>query len=211
MTRVKRFIVLGDAGAGKSAFINAMFNYCYGTRIAEKVFKSEKQSAVKLAIPCKGWTDLVTSSDPSSERDINDQTKSQTMTSNTYSLELNKHVTFELIDTPGFNDTEGISSDESNLEQIEKALRAVPYLNGIIIVANGAMVRLGTYFQHFLCLLHEVCPNSLMNNVCVVLTNCNELSCNLDSAILRQLLNVHDKTIFRIQNNLFRWNRMTHS
>jgi hypothetical protein len=211
MTRVKRFVVLGDAGAGKSAFINAMFNYCYGTQTADEVFKSEKQSAVKLAIPCKGWTDRVSLNNPSSERDINDQTKSQTMTSNTYSLELNKDLTFELIDTPGFNDTDGIASDELNLEEIEKALRAVPYLNGMIIVANGAMVRLGTSFQHFLCLLHAIWPNKLMHNLCVVLTNCHELSCNLDSAILRQLLHVNDKTIFRIQNNIFRWDRTMHS
>ncbi|CAF1096966.1 unnamed protein product [Adineta steineri] len=211
MTQVKRFVVLGDAGAGKSAFINTMFNYCYGTQTADEVFKSENQSAVKLAIPCKGWTDLVSSNNPSSERDINDQTKSQTMTSNMYSLQFNKDLTFELIDTPGFNDTEGISNDESNLEEIEKVLSAVPFLNGIIIVANGSMARLGTSFQHFLYLLHEICPNNLMDNICVVLTNCDDVSCNMDSTTLHDLLNVNDKMIFRIQNNIFRWDRTIHA
>ncbi|CAF1261893.1 unnamed protein product [Adineta steineri] len=211
MTQVKRFVLLGDAGAGKSTFINTMFNYCYGTRTADEVFTSENQSAVKLAIPCKGWTDLVSSNNPSSERDINDQTKSQTMISNMYSLQFNKDLIFELIDTPGFNDTQGISNDESNLKEIEKALSAVPFLNGIIIVANGAMVRLGTSFQHFLYLLHEICPNNLMDNVCVVLTNCDDVSCNMDSSTLHDLLNVSDKMIFRIQNNIFRWDRTIHS
>ncbi|CAF3923774.1 unnamed protein product, partial [Rotaria sordida] len=139
MTRLKRFVVLGDAGAGKSAFINVMFNYCYGTRVADEVFTIERLPAVKLAIPSKDWTDLVSPNNPSSERDINNQTKSQTMTSNTYSLQLDDDLTFEFIDTPGFNDTEGVSSNESNLQHIEKALCDIPYLNGIIIVANGTM------------------------------------------------------------------------
>ncbi|UJR07862.1 hypothetical protein I4U23_012145 [Adineta vaga] len=207
MIQVKRFVVIGETGSGKSAFINAMYNYCYGTRNANEVFEPEKPSPLKLAIPCKGWTDLVTPDNLSSERDINDQTKSQTTTTNTYSLKIEEDLVFELIDTPGFNDTNGVSNDQSNLEQIEKTLSALDYLSGIIIVANGANVRIGTSFQHFLSLLHEIWPNSLMDNVCVVLTNCDAISCNLNYNILHQLFNVSDDRIFQIQNNVFAWTR----
>ena len=97
--------------------------------------------------------------------------KSQTMCCTTHTLEFRERDTdphtfvIELIDTPGFNDTEGVSKDDSNVYHIEKAVQNVDYLNGIIIVVNGSTSRLGTSFQHFMQLLHEVWPNDLMKNV----------------------------------------------
>ncbi|CAF0930653.1 unnamed protein product [Adineta ricciae] len=211
MTQIKRFVVIGETGAGKSAFINAMYNYYFGTRNVDEVFNLKTKSGIKLAIPCKGWDDLVSETSQSSERDVNDQTKSQTTRTTSYSLKVNENLVLELIDTPGFNDTTGVSNDVTNLEQIEKALRSVDYLNGIIIVANGSVVRIGTSFQYFLSLLREIWPNSLTDNVCVVLTNCDEISCNLDFTILQQLFKVNSERIFHIQNNLFAWDRKSNS
>jgi hypothetical protein len=202
---VKRFILFGDSGAGKSSFVNTFYNYCYGTRNPDDVFNKD-QKGVQLAIPCKHWLDRINGDETSSERDINDQTKSQTMKCTQYKLCFD-NLTIELIDTPGFNDSDGTFKDDNSLHQIEEMLQAIPYLSGIIIIANGSVARLGTSFSHFMRLLHEVWPNNLMQNVCVVLTNCDDNGCSLSSQILHTDLKVTDKTTFYLQNTLFRWDR----
>ena len=205
-SNVKRFIVLGDSGAGKSSFINAFYNYCYGTRNPDEVF-GENQTGVHLAIPCKHWLDRAeTAVEKSSERNINDQTQSQTMTCTSYTLHRDD-LAIELIDTPGFNDSDGVSKDDTILQQIDETLQSIPYLNGIIVVANGTTSRLGTSFQHFMRLLHQVWPNSFMQNMCAVLTNCDEITCNLSSEIRHTDFKVNDATTFYLQNSLFRWDR----
>ncbi|CAF3681346.1 unnamed protein product [Rotaria socialis] len=214
---VKRFIVLGDTGAGKSSFINAFYNYCYGTHDPDSAFNGS-QNSVQIAIPCKYWEDRRTKilgEEKSTERDIEDQTKSQTLCCTTHTLEFSEReaqphtFVIQLIDTPGFNDTEGVSKDDSNVYHIAKAVQDVAYLNGIIIVVNGSTSRLGTSFQHFMQLLHEVWPNDLMKNMCAVLTNCDDTTSNLKSEVLYDLLKVNRKTVFYMQNSLFRWDRKT--
>ena len=206
-SNVKRFIVLGDSGAGKSSFVNAFYNYCYSTRDVDDVF-GEDQNGIRLAIPCANWLDRVQGNEKSSERDINDQTKSQTMNCTVYKLRFDNLV-IELMDTPGFNDVKGVSTDDAVLCQIEKMLRSIPFLSGIIIVANGSTARLGTSFAHFMRLLHEVWPNSLAKNICAVLTNCDETTCSFSSQILHADLKVNETTTFHLQNSLFRWDRTT--
>jgi GTPase SAR1 family protein len=206
-SNMNSFILLGESGAGKSSFINSFYNYCYGTRNPNNVF-GEDQKGVLLAIPCKHWLDRVQGNEKSSERDINDQTKSQTMKCTSYKLRFD-NLTIELIDTPGFNDSEGISKDDTVLHQIEQVLQSIPFLSGIIVVANGSVARLGTSFSYFMRLLHEVWPNSLMQNVCAVLTNCDDTSCSFSSQILHDDLKVNEATTFHLQNSLFHWNRTT--
>jgi hypothetical protein len=58
-------------------------------------------------------------------------------------------------------------------------------------------------------LLHEVCPNSVMQNMCAVLTNCDDISCTLSLEILRTELKVNETTTLYLQNSLFHWDRTT--
>jgi GTPase SAR1 family protein len=210
MSNPKRFILLGDAGAGKSSFINLLHNQFYGTREADKIFCDYPQ--VKLAIPCANWLDCLDQKykDNHSERDINDQTQSQTQICTSYAFRT-ENIHLQIIDTPGFNDTNGIDADEQNLAFIEKALKEVPFLSGIIMVVNGAIPRLGVSFKNFLHLLHQVWPNDLLNNCVAILTNCDELSVNLDPLVLHRDLNVDDSKTFHLQNSLFRWDRKNQS
>ncbi|CAF1239833.1 unnamed protein product [Didymodactylos carnosus] len=203
-SKLKRFIVLGDAGAGKSSFINFLYNYYHGTKKSSEIFCEHPQ--VKLAIPCANWLDCLDEAykNNNSEHNINDQTKSQTQICTTYIIH-RKTSCLEIIDTPGFNDTNGADVDEKNLTLIEKALKEVSFLNGIILVVNGAVPRLGVSFKNFLHMLHQVWPNNLLNNCVAILTNCDELSVNLDSSVLKRDLNVDDSKKFHLQNSLFRW------
>lgn len=204
-SNVKRFILLGESGAGKSAFVNTFYNYCYGTRSLDAIF-GEDQNKVQLAIPCKDWLDRIQADEKSSERDINDQSKSQTRICTSYTLRFD-NVIIELIDTPGLNDSNGVIEDDIILTEIEKILKTISYLNGIIIIANGSVARLGTSFLHFMQTLHQIWPNNLMKNMCTILTNCDGTSCNLSSEVLCTKLKVDKAAIFYLQNSLFGWNR----
>ncbi len=142
---------------------------------------------VKLAIPCANWMDCLDENykNNNSERNINDQTESQTQVCTNYKIQLRKrNITLEIIDTPGFNDRNGINTDTKNLTMIEKKLKEVPFLNGIILIMNGSSPRLGVSFKNFLDMLHQVWPNDLLNNCVAILTNCDELSGNLKSSVL---------------------------
>lgn len=206
MSHSKRFILLGDAGAGKSSFINFLYNYFYGTIKADEIFCDHRK--VKLAIPCANWLDCLDEEHNSnnSERDIYDQTKSQTQICMTYTFRT-KDINLQIIDTPGFNDTNGADIDEKNLASIEQTLKSESYLNGMIFVVNGAIPRLGVSFKNFLHLLRQVWPNDLLNNCVAILTNCDQLSVNLDSSVLHSDLHVDENKTFHFQNSLFRWNR----
>lgn len=203
---VKRFILFGDAGAGKSTFINLLYNFCYGSTDPDKVFCEHPH--IRLAIPCANWLDCVDNKykEFDSERDIYDQTQSQTQCCIPYLLQSTK-ITVELIDTPGFNETSGVQADERNMDQIEKVLKSVSHLNGIILVVNGSMTRLGVSFRNFLHLLQQVCPNDLSDNFLAILTNCDETSVTFPTSVLRESFNVQDNCIFIVQNNLLKWDR----
>ncbi|CAF3318454.1 unnamed protein product [Rotaria socialis] len=201
----KRFILLGDAGVGKSSLINFLYNMSYGTKDPKNIFCTSPQ--VKLSIPCANWLDCLDKKyrNKHSERDINDQIQSQTQKCMTYSFRTADFY-LELIDTPGFNDTNGFDVDERNLDCIEKTLKQLPFLNGIIIVINGALPRLGVSFKNVLHSLYQIWPNDLLNNCVAVLTNCDKLSVNLDPAILHDHFKIDDSRVFHLQNSLFRWN-----
>jgi predicted GTPase len=197
----KRFIVLGDAGAGKSSFINFLFNYFNGSKHSDEIFCEHPK--VKIVIPCANWTDLLDEKykNNKSEHNINDQTQSQTQLCTTYTVCRGNDIHLEIIDTPGFNDTNGADMDTTNLTMIEKALKEVPFLSGIIMVVNGTSPRLGVSFKNFLHMLHQIWPNDLMNNCVAILTNCDELSVNLDSSVLKRDLNVDKSKTFHLQNS----------
>src|SRR5262249_16423239 len=67
--------------------------------------------------------------------------------------------------------------------------------------------RFGISFKNFLHMLHQMLPNDLLNNCIAVLTNCDELSVNLEASVLERELNVDKSKTFYLQNSLFRWDR----
>ncbi|CAM2714592.1 unnamed protein product [Rotaria socialis] len=234
----KRFILLGEAGAGKSTLINVLYNFFNGTINPTDVFSAATQ--VKLAIPCKYWDDRVveTFADQKlNERNIHDVTISQTMKCHSYSFET-PNITFntfednvtmlegcglilivhnierkiwkspyEIIDTPGFNDTAGIEFDGNNLNCIEEELRTVQHLNGIIVVINGSIDRVSTAFKNFLYLLRQIWGTTLCNACVGVLTNCDSSSVNINPRLLYSELQINPEKTFYFQNTVFRWNR----
>lgn len=209
---VKRFILLGDTGAGKSTFINFLWNFYYGSTNSDEIFC--KHPSVRLAIPCANWLDCLEEKyqEGNTEHNINDQTQSQTKDCSLYLFQSKKiSCELELIDTPGFNDTNGTQDDEDNLNCIEKALRSVPHLNGIMLVVNGTIPRIGASFHNFLHSLQQVWPNDLLTNCIVILTNCDELTVSFKKSILKNSFNVQEDCIFTFQNSLFRWDQKTKS
>ncbi|UJR17629.1 hypothetical protein I4U23_004525 [Adineta vaga] len=120
MSNCKRFILLGDAGAGKSSFINLLYNTFYGTTKTDEIFCEHPR--VRLSIPCANWLDCLdkTYKNKHSERDINDQTQSQTRACTNYIFQKDD-IRLEIIDTPGFNDTNAFKEQQVAEVSIEAA------------------------------------------------------------------------------------------
>ena len=81
----KIFIFIGETGSGKSTMINAWANYYFGVDLKDEF-------RVRLV----------------QEDESTSQTESQTKKINTYYLPRTKlHKAVVLVDSPGFNDTQG--------------------------------------------------------------------------------------------------------
>ena len=199
-----RFLLIGEAGSGKSTVLNYLANMFEGEREFDEIAANPLK--VKIAIPCLNWEDNVVErfQDKSSENDINDTTKSQTSECYEYVFKSKYDPTkeFRIIDTPGLNDTNGQSEDTKHLTKILKAILSENYLNGILLVLNGTQTRFVLTIQNFLNTLKGFLPKSILENTIIIMTNSAGES-NLDA----ERLGIKYQSIFHMQNNLFKWNK----
>ena len=138
------------------------------------------------------------------EKNINDSTISQTRRCNEYKFEKNAKL-YNFIDTPGFNDTNGVSIDNKNFESVLEACQNFEYMNGILLILNGTDQRLTVTLRNLFENLKHFFPTKLIENVIIVLTNCSENSCNLDLNCLNGI--VKHKSCHFMQNNFLHWDR----
>ena len=201
---IKRFLLLGGTGSGKSTFINYVTNYLEGEKSFNKVVNDT--SKFKMAIPCKNWNENIVErfKKHSNEKNIEDSTVSQTSECYEYLFE-KQNISF--IDTPGINDTNGCNNDIMNLKKIVDSVAKESNLNGIILLINGTMVRLDTSTVNFISILKSFLPKQMIENVIVILTNCEEESCNFELKCLKDIFANGKK--YTMQNKLFRWDKKT--
>ena len=136
------------------------------------------------------------------ENNINDCTISQTKSCKQYFFD--KYV---FIDTPGFNDTMGDSNDEKNFNAILRACKNADYIHGIILVLNGTNARLTVQTINLYENFKRFFPTKLIENVIIVLTNCDENSCNLNLSFLNDI--VKYKSCYFMQNSFLHWNKQS--
>ena len=205
--KIKRFLLLGDSGSGKTTFINYLTNYFEGETNFDEIIKDP--SRVKIAVPCKYWCDNVLKKymNRSSEANIDDSTRSQTNECFEYKFKCrfgNQCLSF--IDTPGINDTAGMQNDIANLKKIVKAVTNEENVNGIILLINGTSSRLSMSIANFISVLKSFLPTTMIQNLTVVLTNCEEESCNFDvDKCLNKFFKVEKS--YTMQNQLMRWDK----
>ncbi len=160
---------------------------------------------MKLAIPVKYWGKNVLKQfkENVSEKNMRNTTMSQTSKCNEYTFaKASSDLVFHFIDTPGFNDTDACN-DQSNLNKIFRACKDYTHINAIILVLNGSDTRLTTSIRAVIENFNSFLPNDLTSSLIVILTNCDELSCNLNL----DSFNIKYKCAFFMQNSLLKWSR----
>ena len=165
-----------------------------------------KYNRVKIVIPNKVISNVTDKIGKTYENNVDDQTKSQTSQSSTYKFRLSGKQ-FEIIDTPGFADTRH-GQDQKNIENILSKAAEVNYITAIVLVINGSHARKTTTLKYVLNKLEGTVPDSLLKNLIIILTNCDENSCNFDLKLLKGL---SDKYVFHMQNNAFSNNQTSKS
>jgi GTPase SAR1 family protein len=189
---------IGESGSGKSTCINYFANY-----FTNSTFDCENHySNMKIVIPNSLFPkpNFRASNQNHSERDVSDNTMSQTQDCRVYDF-IHNEQSIKIIDTPGFNDTDS-SKDDRNIQKILKKISQMPFITAIIITINGTNTRLSTSIKATLTQLRSSLPDSVFNNLFFIFTNCTEETRNFDSKLLNEF-NPSSEQTFHMQNSLF--------
>ena len=185
---IAKILLIGDTGSGKSTFVNYLYNYFYNGDLAH----------LKIAIPSK-YHPSSTEECIHDELNIDDNTRSKTNRCIQYmftDIMTNKQYLF--LDTPGLSDTRGTEQRTINMTRIIDATTQLGSLTAVIIVVNGSVSRLTASVRSIFASLHGNLPDSVLENVIVVLTNVKQHESSFDVKIL----NLHGKVYpFYMQNN----------
>ncbi|CAF3518478.1 unnamed protein product [Adineta steineri] len=192
-------VFIGESGSGKSTCINYFANFFAGTGFSQ----STGYSNVQVVIPNRLFSCAI-SGYTSSERNVNDKTKSQTMQCNDYDFVWaldGQNMRIKIVDTPGFNDTDS-QRDDNNIQEILKKISSLPFITAIFITINGTYSRLSTSVKTTLDQLRSSLPDSVFNNLFFILTNCTESECNFDKKLIDDYT-PDQQRISHMQNSLF--------
>jgi GTP-binding protein EngB required for normal cell division len=171
LTRVKKgtmtVILVGETGVGKTSFMSLLANVCVGRQIEE--FRLEH--------------------DTTNESNLS-KSQSQTNSAMMYTFKRWDGCTLRILDTPGLCDTRGLEQDNEHKRSIAETIKAkVQILDGVIIMANGTLERVGPGVDYALHTLSTMFPRSIVNNIGFIFTNVPDaLSFNFQSNTLPEEL-----------------------
>ncbi|CAF1034179.1 unnamed protein product [Rotaria magnacalcarata] len=188
--RLPNILLIGETGAGKSTFINYLYNY----------FNKGELNNLKNVIPCK-YHPITTEEFSHHELNINDNTQSKTNGCTRYIFTdrtINKQYLF--IDTPGLSDTRSVAQNEINMNKIIETVTQLDNLTAIILIVNGSMSRLTMNFRYAINCLNSNIPDIVLENVIVILTNVKKHESPFDIRVLNLHGNIYP---FYMQNGAF--------
>lgn len=170
---IKKFLVVGSTGSGKSTFINTLANF-----FLEDIPSLEK---LRVVIPT-AFLNITEKNIPlHSEKNTKDRTLSQTTKATEYVF---RHPLFpyeyHVIDLPGLNDVSGREQDDENMNIIINSAINSEQLSAIILVINGTEARLSGTIVNLLNRLKGSIPDSITDNIITVFTMCRKETCNFD-------------------------------
>jgi hypothetical protein len=90
-----------------------------------------------------------------------------------------------IIDTPGFGDSRGLTHDQFNFEKIKKSVNAQTGINSVVVVQNGREARFTPALNYTYSSLTNLLPKKIAENLIFVFTNCeseNDLTFVISSA-----------------------------
>ena len=152
----KVILLVGATGAGKSTLINGMVNYIFGVDWEDPERLVLIESSTK-----KGATQAV----------------SQTKSVNVYKINHSKHdqlsYNFTIIDTPGFEDADGLSKDETIMTKIKSLLtseKVIDHIDAIGFVVQAPLSRLTPTQSYIINSVYSLFGNDIANNIFVLAT-----------------------------------------
>jgi len=190
LDNIAKIVLIGETGAGKSTFINYLFNYLHKGNL----------NNLKIATPCK-YHPFPTEQFSHNELHIHDNTQSKTRDCTQYMFtDPTTSKQYIFLDTPGLSDTHGIEYNESNINKMIDAITKLGNLTSVIILLNGSISRLTIHLRTIIACLNGNIPDVILENVIVILTNVKKHESPFDLKVL----NLHGKVYpFYMQNDAF--------
>jgi predicted GTPase len=168
-------VLVGETGAGKTAFMNFLANVC------------------KLRDPSNYQTVHQKQNEAGGNK-----SQSQTQSPLIYNFEA-PNLTIKIMDTPGFADTRGLDMDEAHRKEITRVIKeqGIERLDAVLVLANGTFERLSTGMNLSLHTIGTMFPVSLVENTGFLYTNVtSELDRNVQlDSIPRELRNCESWTL----------------
>lgn len=160
-------LLVGETGVGKTSVLSFIANVLAGNKLDE-------------------YADVY---DHSNEEG-GSQSQSQTCSAKIYEFTSRNGLTMLILDTPGLSDTRGISRDELHKASIAEAIQEhIETVNGVLILANGTVPRLGVATDYVLSVLSSIFPRTLADNIGIMFTNIpSPLSWNFEQCSLPAFL-----------------------
>jgi len=158
-------VILGEAGVGKSTFINAFANYLQSQSLQEMIDQPNKVISVMatectLTDPSTGQLKTCSLGKKSTEEElaVKNPGASFTQSCTTYSFSVNS-VTIRIVDTPGLVDSRGTEQDNININNIMSYLQHFEKVHAFLFLFKANTERLQPAFQYcfkaFLNKLHK--------------------------------------------------------
>ena len=155
-------LLLGQTGAGKSTFVNALFNFAKGT-----LLDGPKAFIIK---PSKD-TQVTESQYKMYEQNEDYSKVGQSLTKGAmpYSFP-DKHFRISVIDTPGLGDTRGEEADKANVESIIEGIKRVALFNAICLICKVSDTREQSGLKYYIRCIKEMLTKDICDNFIVCLT-----------------------------------------
>ena len=184
----KVLLVMGESGAGKTTTINAMINYLFGVRYEDN-FRFQ----------------LLTDKEDTGHTN---QAKSKTKYVTAYTIYWQPgsavDITLVLVDTPGFNDTDG--RDEVIRQQIKYFFKMenqyrVDEIHAVTLVAPSSQARLTVTQKYIIDSVLSTFGVDVEDNFAVMMTFADGQPPPLEQALKLSALKVRDDLRFKINNS----------
>ena len=170
------FLVIGETGNGKTTIINSFLNVVMGITI---------DTDFRYVIV---------------EEDDNSQIHSKTKDVNIYNIKAKDGSLFQIIDTPGYNDTRGMSQDKIISQKIFEAFQTqLTSINAICFVVKSDAFRLSPTQKYIFHSILDLFGEDVKENFIAMLTFCD----GGNSLVINTLKNkesIYSKIIPHVKN-----------
>jgi len=181
-------VMLGQTGAGKTSFLDLMFNFPAVLRCGDDSCPRDFHHLEY-------------------EQNRANCMESRTNASTVYKLALGP-LRLRIVDTPGLGDTDGPDADEEHCRGIVDCVQELGVVHAIVLVINGRVTRMTAQLRYALTRVCSLLPKTADQNILVVFTNCeSEICCNFGKAHLNEVLfhDVGDERKMYIDNPYSLW------